>query len=489
MPLKAKIQEGLIKMLEKRYTGIREVVGLLDKVRQRVEKQRIAGLRQEHSCDDGQDKQPDSNGGMVETTQDGDILIGYKDSDEVDSDQVGIFKPEDGKWRPVVGTLGLIYKLQKVSDDGWYDTNSVFINDKEKVSALVDLLGHFWSRSCDIAANIKGEEEEELRKNLANGMELPLEDVLYVFNKDAVKADVEDHCPDIALTIDHPRKELVLTVCGTKVFPVPSAADIIMDLYADCVPFHHGRAHRGMATACNNILVKVLDLMVDKLTELKDYKLMIVGYSLGAGVAQLLALRLSEGPEQARLPAGADMQCVTFGAPPVYASSEPGYVNSSITSVYNHNDGLASLSLHTVTRLFLQIRAINKLCLGRRQTFKLLRSKLGQSTTEGGTRKFLATSADNRMEGWSSVASAIEAVYSTGFTRLTHMAGTTYLMKRGEVGHVVRRLEGLEAEPLSQELRLRAGMFNDHMPWGYNALFKGCGGCSHSYSLDMLKYM
>ena len=72
---------------------------------------------------------------MVATTQDGDILIGYKDSDEVDSDQVGIFKPEDGKWRPVVGTLGLIYKLQKVSDDGWYDTNSVFINDKEKVSA------------------------------------------------------------------------------------------------------------------------------------------------------------------------------------------------------------------------------------------------------------------------------------------------------------------------------------------------------------------
>ena len=110
MPLKAKIQEGLIRMLEKRYTGIREVVGLLDKVRERVEKQRIAGLRQEHSCDDGQDKQPDNNGRMVETTQDGDILIGYKDSDEVDSDQVGIFKPEDGKWRPVVGTLGLIYK-------------------------------------------------------------------------------------------------------------------------------------------------------------------------------------------------------------------------------------------------------------------------------------------------------------------------------------------------------------------------------------------
>ena len=489
MPLKAKIQEGLIGMLEKRYTGIREVVGLLDKVRERVEKQNIAGMHQDQGNSDAKDKQPKSNGSMIETTEEGDILIGYGSSEEVDSSCDGIFKPEDGKWRPVVGTLGLIYKLQKVSDDGWYDSNSVFVTDKEKVSTLVDLLGHFWSRSLDIASSIKGEEEEELKTNLAIGMELPREDVLYVFNKDAVKADVEEHCPDIALTLDHLRKELVLTVCGTKVFPVPSAADIIMDLYADCIPFHRGRAHRGMATACNNILAKVMNLIVEKLTELPDYKLMIVGYSLGAGVAQLLALRLSEGPEQSRLPEGADMQCVTFGAPPVYASSEPGYVNPAIISVYNHNDGLASLSLHTVTRLFLQIRAINKLCLGRRQTFRLLRSKLGQSTTEGGTRKFLATAADQRAEGWSNVASAIEAVYSTGFTNLTHMAGTTYLLKRAEVGHIVRRLEGCQAEPLAHELRLRAGMFNDHMPWGYNALFKGCGGCSHTYSLDMLKYL
>ena len=75
-----------------------------------------------------------------------------------------------------------------------------------------------------------------------------------------------------------------------------------MDLYADCVPFHRGHAHRGMATACNNILSKVMDLVVDKLTKHSNYKLMIVGYSLGAGVAQLLALRLSEGPEQSRLP-------------------------------------------------------------------------------------------------------------------------------------------------------------------------------------------
>ena len=86
-------------------------------------------------------------------------------------------------------------------------------------------------------------------------------------------------------------------MAGTKVFPMPSAADIIMDLYAESVPFHKGRAHRGMAAACENILEKVLHLIVAKMKELEDFTLLVVGYSLGAGVAQLLGIKLSEGED------------------------------------------------------------------------------------------------------------------------------------------------------------------------------------------------
>ena len=60
-----------------------------------------------------------------------------------------------------------------------------------------------------VASNISGE-EEELKANLAEGMELDLEDVIYVYNKDAKKSDVEEHLPDIALTTDRERKELLL---------------------------------------------------------------------------------------------------------------------------------------------------------------------------------------------------------------------------------------------------------------------------------------
>lgn len=477
------MQESLIGMLEKRYSGVREVVGLLDRVRDNVTNQKIEGLSMEKEINHKKEISEDVTDSIEKAT--------LKDDGETDdmSGTTSVFKPDDGKWRPVLITLGLVYKLQKVSDDHWYDDQSVFMNDREKAQALVDLLGHLWCRSFEIASNIKGEELEELRNNLAEGLKVPVDDVIYVFNKDAEKAVVEEHCPDIALTVDRERKELVLTVCGTKMFPAPSAADIMTDLYAESVPFHKGRAHRGMVRSTQNILAKVLDVVVAQLTELGDYKLLITGYSLGAGVAQLLAISLTDGPEAARLPAGASFQCVTFGSPPVYVSSEPGYVNPNIVSVYNHNDGLAGLSLHSVTRLFLQVRAINRLCIPRCRSLTLLRSKLGRTVVEGGTRRFLALPVEERAEGWNRLDAAIQAVKASGFAELTHCAGMTYLLKRAEVGHVVRVLEGLEATPLAEQLRMRGGMFNDHMPWGYANLFKGCGGCTSGYSLDMLKYL
>ena len=92
-------------------------------------------------------------------------------------------------------------------------------------------------------------------------------------------------------------------------FPVPSMADILMDLYCENVPFHQGHAHQGMAAACNNILamvdiysynitlstyLQVLDTLVASPQQWPDYKLVILGYSLGAGVAELLTIELTK---------------------------------------------------------------------------------------------------------------------------------------------------------------------------------------------------
>jgi len=510
MKIKKKFQDSVIGWLEKKYPGVRDIVHLLDNVRERVDKQYIKGLTElEDLTNDDKEELVDilkESGITIENPEEGETTLYPKLPTEENADKpngieekpktedenkIEIFKPDDGKWRPVVLTLGLVYKLQKITDDFWYDVDSVFMQNKEKITTLVELLAKYWWYSMDVATSIKGD-DEELYENLAKGLKVPQDDILYGFVKDAEKAIVAEHCPDIALVVHHENKEVVLTVCGTKVFPAPSVADIMMDLYCESIPFHRGRAHKGMAVACDNILTKVMDTMVERLAELPDYKLVIIGYSLGAGVAQLITLKLTDGEERARMPPNTEVLCITFGAPPVYVSDEQEYINPSIISVYNHSDGLSSLSLHTVTKLFLQIRAINRLGISRRRTFKLLRTKLGENVVEDGSktgvRRFVSNSADKEKE-WADITTAVQAVTKTGFHQLSHSAGVTYLVKRSDTGHVVRMLEGKKASHLSQELRLRGGMFNDHMPWGYGGLFKECGGNTTGLTLDMLKYL
>ena len=48
----------------------------------------------------------------------------------------------------------------------------------------------------------------------------------------------------------------------------------------------------------------------------------------------------------------------------------------NIINVVNHNDGLASASLNTVTKFFEQIKAVDDLQLQRREMFKMLMEKV-----------------------------------------------------------------------------------------------------------------
>ena len=89
MRLKARFQEWMISLLEKRYSGIREVVGLLDKIRERVENQEIVGLqdfpeekgeKEPKADENGAEKGPtDENGVKADGEKDG--TLGTKGKD------------------------------------------------------------------------------------------------------------------------------------------------------------------------------------------------------------------------------------------------------------------------------------------------------------------------------------------------------------------------------------------------------------------------
>ena len=99
----------------------------------------------------------------------------------------------------------MLYKLQKVSDDHWYDDQSIFFQDPEKVSTVVELLAKYWWLSVEVAKNVRGS-DKELYENIAKGLEISVEDVIYAHTKDAEKAVVEAHSPDIALVVHHETK-------------------------------------------------------------------------------------------------------------------------------------------------------------------------------------------------------------------------------------------------------------------------------------------
>ena len=71
--------------------------------------------------------------------------------------------------------------------------------------------------------------------------------------------------------------------------------DVFMDLYAESVPFLNGKGHQGMVIGATNILKLTINKISKTLEENPGYNLMVIGYSLGAGICQLVAMDLIEG--------------------------------------------------------------------------------------------------------------------------------------------------------------------------------------------------
>ena len=123
MKLKKKFQSGVLSFLERRYPGIRDIVNLLgnkpllikhtvhtsfnshaifpvficvfkENVRERVAKQYVPGVTE-----------VDKRRGLLR--QSSDTFDKKLNTDSVDlSEANSVFKADDGKWRPVVVTLG-----------------------------------------------------------------------------------------------------------------------------------------------------------------------------------------------------------------------------------------------------------------------------------------------------------------------------------------------------------------------------------------------
>ena len=69
-----------------------------------------------------------------------------------------------------------------------------------------------------VVKHVKGDDDEKVKENIAQGLNKPNEDILHVYTTDTKDEELlMKHSPDVVLLVEHQAKELHLVVCGTKV--------------------------------------------------------------------------------------------------------------------------------------------------------------------------------------------------------------------------------------------------------------------------------
>ena len=418
--------------------------------------------------------------------------------------------------RPLPLLLGVLYKLQESlthSVDGiGRNVEPVALDNKEDV---VSLLGHYWQLIRAADSSIRyidhdlGQDEEEnqedraariikmSKREYATILGIPEEQVVWVWSSKAVEAStsLSKHVPEHMITVDHQQKSVILTLLGTKVFPAPQPLDIIMDLMATVETFLDGIAHGGLSVGTRNLVETAGPVLRRELECRPSYSLLILGYSLGAGLAQLLALDCQLGPCSQSLPRNTNIRTVAFGSPPVFARQrEEPPVLDNVFIVQNSEDGISGASLRNVYDVLNKACLVHSLNIKRRNLLKLLFSDL--ETEEDEQDKELIQFQDDQYDDeaelidydqlemednsditdtWMRIKESLDNYSSKVEEPKLHHLGGTFLVltKTSEDLIDVENYQGFQGtEMFARELILKGSMISDHMPGAYNYLFE-----------------
>ncbi|NWQ76546.1 DGLB lipase, partial [Columbina picui] len=143
------------------------------------------------------------------------------------------------------------------------------------------------------------------------------------------------------VALDHKKEAIVVAVRGTLSFE-----DILTDLSADCEDLtledvlENGFVHKGITQAANYIYRKLINdgILNQAFTTAPEYKLVIVGHSLGGGTASILAVMLRNSFPTLR--------CYAFSPPGgLLSKSLADYTKHFIVSVIVGKDLVARLSM------------------------------------------------------------------------------------------------------------------------------------------------
>ncbi|KAJ3112317.1 hypothetical protein HDU96_004691 [Phlyctochytrium bullatum] len=169
------------------------------------------------------------------------------------------------------------------------------------------------------------------------------------------------------VALDHEKQAVVVAVRGTL-----STADVLVDLNCDLATIHVpwgesgqmvSRTHSGMLITASNIRDEISglleELVLNPSSRYYNYKLVVCGHSLGAGVASLLSYLLNIKGHRAT--------CYAYSPPGCISTAEAvPYFSTFCTSIVLGDDIVPRLNRRTIERLKLQVTAAVRSCRRRK---------------------------------------------------------------------------------------------------------------------------
>jgi len=455
----------------------------------------------------------------------------FKDIVEIFNDMVAQHREdtahiEDTRKTPFIILLGVLYRYQQRTFGDELEEHAE--NQEDLKDEIEEACRKYWTQTKTIGHAIRKDMAaatpenlasicQENKDNLIAELGMAEEDLVKIWVSEmqddgqcgiigegevapAGAPTLENHCPDFTITIDREQQAVVITLLGTRIFPTPNIHDVIMDLRAETEPFLSGVGHAGMVIGTRNILEKSFPALLEALESNPDLSVLVVGYSLGAGLAQLYTAELLEGEYSSQIPEGTKIRAVCFGAPPVFRSEEEK-VFDEIMIIQHDKDGVISASIKTINDLFNKAVAIDAADIDQQVMVNMLLEKTKKENCIEGAEEEKETaenprpsnifSLDNLMTTvsrsynhyretvevdpaeWETVREALENRKVDHSEHMTLLGKNVLQMKN--TGGVIRikKYKGLEnTKKFSQEIRLSKKMFGHHMPWGYSALFE-----------------
>jgi len=256
-------------------------------------------------------------------------------------------------------------------------------------------------------------------------------------------------CPGHFIAVDHAHKSVVLSIRGTF-----HAKDALTDLLAKYDPFMGGFVHSGILMAARQKFRDVVPTLLETLKQHPGYELILVGHSLGAGTASLLAMLIYS---EYNIP----LHCFAFAPPGVMSLDLAHKCRNFITSIVLNDDIIPRLSCGSIADLkqvILHLMSQTDSNLKRMFQFLSAGNNLGQGLTRKLSNYFSCSPTPD-----------LQNVQYIPEPRL-YPPGRTFLIFNpdNKKGLATKYNAMEESDPsLFGDIIISSSMFTDHMPDAY----------------------